>query len=244
MGIVKGVILSRAPGLEIVDLTHEIPPQDIKAGAFVLGSSWRFFPPGTLFLSVVDPGVGSSREILVARAGERVFVAPDNGLLTLISRQEGFQCRYLRCPELYLRQVEPTFHARDIMAPVSAALAGGLEFESAGPPCSSPVLLNWPEPRLGDGVIIGEVIYVDRFGSLVTNISIAGLVSGDHCPLVRVKGRQVPFHHTYSSVPPGHPLALAGSCGALEIAVNQGSAAQFFTAAVGTKVELVLAKGA
>ncbi len=235
VGIVKGVILSRNPGAKIVDLCHGVSPQDIRSGAFILSSAYRYFPLGTIFLAVVDPGVGSRRRAIVAQAGGYLFVAPDNGILTgVLQEDEGAICWEISDQSLFLHPVSTTFHARDIFAPAAAQLALGRRPEGLGPVVSDPVKIHWPKVRVEGGRITGEVIVVDRFGNLITNIHSKDLPPG---PVrVEIMGEIVSLVHTYSDVGPRELLALVGSAGYLEISANMASAAELLKAGVSTPV--------
>jgi S-adenosylmethionine hydrolase len=239
VGIVKAVVLSVNPRLCIVDLTHEISPQDIPGGAFVLGTSFSAFPSGTVFLSVVDPGVGSRRAGLVAVSEGFTFVAPDNGLLTLVfQKSETISCYRIEDEALFRHPVSRTFHARDVFAPVAAHLSLGVPPEAVGPAHETPLILPWPEPAGEDGSIQGEVIYIDRFGNLVTNIgggAVGRCLAGAKGQAL-VGGVRVPVQGTYSDAAAGAPVALTGSAGFLEISVNLGSAAGELGVGVGEPV--------
>ena len=240
VGIVKAVMLGINPTLRVVDISHQVTPHDVMGGAFVLGSTFREFPPGTVFLAVVDPGVGSQRINLLAVTERYTFLAPDNGLLSMVFRY----CKKVTCFRIensrYFRHpVSDTFHGRDIFAPVAAHLSLGVKPHSFGPPCLDPVRLPWPEPVIREQYIKGEVIYIDGFGSLFLNIP-ADLIQ-HRGPVgkrfkANIKGMELPLLSTYSDVVKGKPLALIGSSGFLEVAVNQGSAAEVLDAGVGEPV--------
>jgi S-adenosylmethionine hydrolase len=209
-------------------------------GAFVLGSAFREFPPGTVFLAVVDPGVGSQRINLLAVTERYTFLAPDNGLLSMVFRySKKVTCFSIDNSRYFRNPVSDTFHGRDIFAPVAAHLTLGVKPQSFGPPCPNPVRLPWPEPLIRDQYIEGEVIHVDGFGSLILNIP-ADLIQ--HREPVRkqfkanIRGMELPLLSTYSDVAKGKPIALIGSSGFLEVAVNQGSAAEVLDAGVGEPV--------
>ncbi len=239
VGIMKGVILNLVSHAQMVDLAHDLPPGDIQCGAFCLAAATRFFPHGTIHVAVVDPGVGSSRRTLAVQTSRAWYVAPDNGILTLV-----FRCDppdiivQLENPRFWLADVSRTFHGRDIFAPVAAHLALGVPLTEFGPPVQDPVQLPIPEPREVAGEWEGVVVYVDRFGNCVTNLP-AALVVGRSAVTVRV-GRQRlnRLSQTYADVASGMPLALVGSMGFVEIAVRDGSAAERFGIGVGTRVSL------
>ena len=244
VGALKGVILSIAPSVRIVDITHEIPPHGIQQGAFVLRQIHSLYPPDTVHLVVVDPGVGSSRRILLARYDGRYVVAPDNGLLTFVHRDLPTEAMYVVEDRRYFRlTVSSTFHGRDIMAPVAAHLAQGETPRLFGRLTDRIELLAIPHEAEFDGhVLRGRVLYVDRFGTLVTNIGRDQLVAVQGTgvvPEVRVGDVWVgPIRSTFSDVPPGEPVALIGGCGLVEVAVNRGRAIDRFGPAEAAQVEV------
>jgi len=237
----KGVILSLNPQAVLVDLTHEIPPQDVRAGALNLAAAAPYFPPDTIHLAVVDPGVGSSRRALAARCRNQFWVGPDNGLFHLIFTQASFSIVSLENPRYFRPQVSSTFHGRDIFAPVAAHLSLGVDLARFGPDLTGPVSLDLPAPRFTPEAISGEIIYVDRFGNLISNIRAAELLAwlGDRDlnltagPLA-MRG----LARTYSDAAPGTCLALVGSHGFLEIACSGDNAARRLNAGVGLPVAL------
>lgn len=247
VGVMRGVIAAIAPHTPIIDLTHGIPPQQVAAGALLLAQSWRFFPPRAIFLAVVDPGVGTSRPpIAVAtRSGAR-FVGPDNGLLwTAASAAQIEAIVQLNAARYRLPTVSSTFHGRDVFAPAAAWLARGVKLDALGPRRSSMVRLD---PQAGvhetGRELVGNVIYVDGFGNLVTNLSreqvdrFAGR-RGEGRLTIRV-GRHPRFglYATYGEVAAGEPLALFGSFEMLEIGVRDGDAATRLGASAGSSVTL------
>ncbi len=224
VGVMKGVIKGICPQACLIDLTHEIPPQDVREGAYVLGVSYPYFPEDTVFIAVVDPGVGTERKGLVLKAGRYYFVGPDNGLFTwVVKKEKNFEARELKNPNYFRHEVSPTFQGRDIFAPAAAHLACGTPFEDFGPQLKKITLLPWPEIKKGASTLIGEVIHVDRFGNLVTNISTQHL-KGKKIKRVLFKDLELPFLKTYGEAPKGAPICLIGSDGFLEIAIVQGSA--------------------
>lgn len=239
-GVLKGVIWSIAPDVQVADISHSIEPQNILHGALVLARHGRYFPPGTVHLAVVDPGVGTQRRPLAARIGEQYFVGPDNGLCSQLAHaaiQDGEDAAYscLDQPQYWLAQVSPVFHGRDIFAPVAAHLASGVPLEKLGSPISDPVTLEIPTVQSVKGRLAGQVLYVDAFGSLVTNPD-GSLLDGGISSL-EINGilvtRQV---KAYAEALPGELVMLAGSAGLLEAAVVNGSAAALTGAGTGTEV--------
>lgn len=241
VGVMKGVILGIVPNASLVDLSHEIPAQAVTIGALVLRSAVEFFPAGTIHLAVVDPGVGSSR-LPVAVVTERGFlVGPDNGLLYPSATALGIrEVRRLENQAFFRPEVSRTFHGRDIFAPVAAHLAAGVAADELGERVDELQPLILPVARREDAQIIGEVVYVDHFGNLVTNIAAADLAAFPTQAL-SISIDQVslpPPVSSYAAVDPGTPLAIAGSWGQLEVAVRNGNAAQYFSAGVGTVVRV------
>jgi hypothetical protein len=223
----KGVIASRLPGAVILDLSHEIGPQDVPEAALFVAGSAPWFPEGTVHAIVVDPGVGTERKPLAARIGASFYVAPDNGVLSLVAdQQDGLEAFEIVHPGCRLDTVSTTFHGRDLFAPTAAALAAGMALTEVGPPIDAPVRLDWPEPALEKGRLDGEVVHVDRFGNAITNLRRADL-PGDVDLTVQAQGRSpLPLQSTYGQCAPGALLSLVGSSGYIEIAVNGGSAAR------------------
>jgi S-adenosyl-L-methionine hydrolase (adenosine-forming) len=245
VGVMKGVISSICPQAQIIDLTHGIPPQQVVAGALVLRESVNFFPARTIFLGVVDPGVGTDRKpiALETTSGLRL-VGPDNGLLwPAAERAEITKIVELRSPRYRLPKVSASFHGRDIFAPAAAWLWRGVPLSELGPPLQTLIRLD-----PGAGVIEkqkeldGEVIYVDGFGNLITNISRQTFERFarrfQQCRLsIRIKRHaSLPLHKAYAEAPQGTPVAIFGSFGLLEIAVGNGNAAMHFNAGVGAPV--------
>ena len=268
VGAMKGVILSLAPHVQIVDITHEIPPQAIRQAAWALATAARHFPPGTVHVVVVDPGVGGERRPLALERDGQFFVGPDNGVFTPFLPASA--CVALTEPVYHHHPVSATFHGRDIFAPVAAHIVLGVPLSKFGPPVADPVRL--PPPRLevqAEGQILGEVVHIDRFGNGITSIgplrwqghllalggeAATGLALGGE----RVVGASVPsltfhaqrvavevggrrlagIHRTYSEGMPGEALALVGSSGYLEIAVREGSAARALALRPGDPVML------
>lgn len=214
---IKGVLLSAVPHATLVDISHDIPPQDVEAARLAVARYWRRFPAGTVHLVVVDPGVGTARPALAVQAEGRVLLGPDNGVLSPALLMPGVRVVSIPVPA----GASPTFHGRDVFAPAAAAIARGTSLDGIGTPARSPVIRRTPEPvRDDDGVLRGEVITVDRFGNLVTNFIAV------RAGVVEIAGRAIPLRRTYGDVPPGELVAIIGSSGLLEVAVRDGSAAR------------------
>lgn len=234
VGVMKGVLLQIAPKATLIDISHEIAPQDIVRAAFVLRQTWNWYPPGTVHLAVVDPGVGSSRRILAGKYGGQLVVAPDNGLVSMVHREIRLEAMHVVDNRKYmLSTVSATFHGRDVMAPVAAHLASGVPIQKLGPPTDRLEVLEAATPSVGrDSTIAGKVLCVDHFGNLITNISrqhLLPLVRHPHAAQVYVGSQCVgPLRTAYHEVPAGEPLALIGSSDYLEISINCGHAAEAF----------------
>ncbi len=238
----KGVILGLNRKAQVVDVTHEVPPQDVRTGAFVLAATAPYFPPGTINLAVVDPEVGTGRRGLAACGRGQFWVGPDNGLFHLIfAGQSDIEIVSLENPAYFLPQISPTFHGRDLFAPVAAHLSLGVALWRLGPVITDPVRLAWPEPIFTPELVSGEIIYVDRFGNLVSNIAAEAFRSwlkGENFRLGVGPLTLNRLHRTYGEAPAGTILAVAGSHGFLEIACVRGSAAARLQAGVGLPLEI------
>ena len=228
---IKGVLLGRCPSAALVDITHAVPPGDVRAGAYLLGRAWPRFPEGTIHLAVVDPGVGTTRAALALRAHGHVFVGPDNGLFTSVLRGAEVEIVSLPTPV----GASPTFHGRDLFAPAAASLACGAPLPSLGEPFAGlPARLTWKEPHYEGKAVIGEIVYVDRFGTLVTNLTTEVVPP---YAVLEVEDLEIgPLRRTFGDVPTGGLLAYVGSGGAVEIAVRDGSAARRLGLGVGGRI--------
>jgi S-adenosyl-L-methionine hydrolase (adenosine-forming) len=237
----KGVILTLNPEVRIVDLTHDITAQDLRQAAFFLVSTLPHFPPETIHVVVVDPGVGSQRSILYVELANLRVLVPDNGCWTWLMEGGRRRPRVIRLTEkrFWRSRVSATFHGRDIFAPVAANLSLGLDPRELGPIVTDWVRLDRPAPRHDFQGISGEVLYIDHFGNLITNIPGETLTLDDRPKRVRVAGVEVPhIVRTYSDAEPGALIALVSSSEWLEVAVNQGNAARKLGATVGTSVTI------
>jgi S-adenosyl-L-methionine hydrolase (adenosine-forming) len=238
VGLMKGAILSICPNARLVDLCHDVPAQDVAAGARMLASSVPYFPEGTIFVAVIDPGVGSDRAAVAVRSGNRTFVGPDNGLLGFLPLDRAVR---IENKAVMRHPVSQTFHGRDIFAPTAAHLARGVKLDYLGPRVARLRTLEQPLPRPTKAGLVGEIVSVDHFGNLITNIVADQIPEGASVRLGRRWiGRIVP---TYAAVAPGALAALVGSSGTLEIAVRNGDARTATGATVGAPV-LVSPRGA
>jgi S-adenosylmethionine hydrolase len=240
VGIIKGVILRICPNARLVDLSHLVPPQDIATGALLLRQAAPYFPSDTIHLAVVDPGVGGNRLPVAVSTGSGTFVAPDNGLVTAVLPADMSSVRavHLNRPQFWMPTLHPTFHGRDIFAPVAAYLAAGATLLSVGEsiPPEDLVRLSWPTPIRTANQIIGEVVHTDHFGNLITNIE-RDLLVDEGAARISLAGVDVgALVQTYSDRGPGEPAAYLGSSGLLEIAVVDCNAAQVLGAGRGAPV--------
>lgn len=235
----KGVLLSRAPSLSIIDITHQIPPQDIKTAAFYLMAAMPYMPRSTLFLAVVDPTVGTGRGIVWARTENYQFISPDNGLISWVEQKEKIkEARFISNSSLFMESISSTFHGRDIMAPVAAAIARGLPEKKIGPLFAEYRRFPFPLPVKAGNRVTGQVIAIDHFGNAITNIRRDYLSARAVFNIAdrMLKGLKL----TYASVPEGEAMALIGSFGFLEFSVRNGSFARAFEVKIGSPVEAIV----
>ncbi len=240
----KGVMLTIRPDLTIVDVSHQIPPGSIAAGAFVLNQVVDYFPPGTVHLAVVDPGVGTDRNILAIRYAGQTIVTPDNGLISLLDARLQMEAIVLvRNADFFVRdRVGATFDGRDVMAPVAVALAGGDDIHHLGPPPDAYTLRELPQPTWDETALTGAVLYIDRFGNCITNIGRDSI--GQCLPRTEAIGVWVgqkgigPLQVAFAHVDEGEALALLNSMDLLEIAVNAGRADEALSLSVGDEVSV------
>jgi Uncharacterized conserved protein len=237
VGAMKGVILSINSDILITDITHEIPSYDVFKGAFALRNFYRYFPEGTIHVVVVDPGVGGRRKPIAVEADEGMFVGPDNGIFSFIySESKTVKVVEISNPRYVLANVSSTFHGRDIFAPAAAHLSLGVPVDNLGEKVANPVKLPIKEPEVRENEIIGEIIYTDNFGNLVSNIPDDLIKPGSRIYVGKsiIKGTS----KSYSDVPKGELLAIIGSSGFLEISVNQGRASEVIDAEKSTIIVL------
>jgi S-adenosylmethionine hydrolase len=241
----KAAILSICPNTIIVDITHEIAKFNIRMGAYVLASAVPYFPKGSVHVAVVDPGVGTRRRPILIQTRQGFFVGPDNGLLVLAAEKQGImRVHELANPRFMLPKVSNTFHGRDIFAPAAAHLLNGVKPAEFGPEIREAAKPEFANVTRRNGVLVGEVLHVDGFGNIITNINerevvqshLKGAVSVE-LPSYKLK---LKLGKAYGEAEPQEPLALIGSHGFLEIALNQGNAAEKFETKLGDKIKLLL----
>ncbi len=251
VGTIKGVILDIVPAVEIVDICHSVQAFDVLDGALTIAQAYTYFPTGTVHLVVVDPGVGTARRPIIVTSERHHFVAPDNGVLSLVyGREERLHVRHVTADHYYLQPVSNTFHGRDIFAPIGAYLAKGVDAEKFGEEITDFVRFNAHKPKPVDGNTIRAVILkVDRFGNLVTNVTpqdVPALFQPQPPPFKILIGKReiTELHTNYAQGVPGSIFGILGSMGYLEIAANRGSAAQLLGTGKGTEVSLVIESAA
>lgn len=248
-GVMKGVILSINPSAKIIDISHRIDPRDLVHGAYVIKASYGYFPKGTVHLIVVDPGVGSNRRILAIEKTGHIFIAPDNGILTLLLRKNPVDSIvHVENSRYFLDPVSQTFHGRDIFAPVGAYISMGTDLKKMGRPVDQKelILIDLEEPKISDNDdLSGIIVSIDRFGNLITNIdeNTFNNICAAHKkkrPEIQVGDyKTMGMSCSYEGVKIDSPLAIMGSRGYLEIAVNCGSAKSYFNAKKGDRVIVI-----
>ena len=244
VGSMKGVILNINPAARIVDLNHGVTPFDVLDGALSIANSYQYFPPRTIHVVVVDPGVGTERRPLLVSGEKQYFVAPDNGVLSMIYEREPCTVRHITSEHYFLNPLSPTFHGRDVFAPTAAWLAKAFQTEAFGDPVTDYVRFSMPKAKPSGNAIKGVVLRVDAFGNLMTNLTtedVPAAAAASGTIKLTVNGKEVrQFVTTFGNGAAGEPVALFGSAGFLEIAVNRGHAARLLGANRGAEVTLEL----
>lgn len=245
VSVMKAVILKISPSCRMIDVSHEIPPQDVMAGAWVVRNAAMLFPPGTVHLVVVDPGVGTERNPVALKIEDQFFVGPDNGLFSLIADAFDYQAVRLTKSKYWREQKSNTFHGRDVFAPVAAHLAAGVPLNDLGEPVDELITYRWAVPISDKDGIQGWVVHIDRFGNLITNIS-ADLIQSLQADLgIRIYAGNTILNNietAFASVPDGEPVAYIGSSGTLEIAINKGNAKEMLSVEKGAQVSIIIQK--
>ena len=246
VGTMKGVILKILPNAELVDICHSVQAFDILDGALALSQAYSYFPPRTVHLVVVDPGVGSARRPIIASSEEFNFVAPDNGVLSLVyAREQRLSVRHITSDHYFLQPISSTFHGRDIFAPVAAYLAKGVDHEKFGEEVTDFVRFNAPKPKpTGENTLHGVVLRVDRFGNLITNFTPQDTPAlfQQQPPAFKIivgKREVAAMKQHYAEGAQGELFGILGSMGYLEIVANRGSAAQLVGSGKGTEVQVI-----
>jgi S-adenosyl-L-methionine hydrolase (adenosine-forming) len=234
VGAVKGTILSIDPAATIVDITHDIQAHDVRAASFILASCCEDFPLNTVFMAVVDPGVGSSRRAVAVAARERIFVAPDNGLLSDVLRGTDQVAVELTNKRYFGPRESSTFHGRDIFGPVSAYISLGVPVSELGPDAGALMTLEPAVWAVDGDTIAGEIIHIDRFGNLITNFTLSDIPSDFRLDICGIGVRKI--CKTYSEVPRGDLFLIEGSSGRVEVSLREASAADLTGAGVGQKI--------
>lgn len=249
VGVMKGVIWNICPEAKIADLSHMIAPQNIREAALILGRSASYFPDGTVHLVVVDPGVGTVRRPIAAKIGSQYYVGPDNGTITVwlgFAEKSGLKCEFVHLdkPEFWLSQISHVFHGRDIFSPVAAHLAAGVPFEELGSQIGNPVRLELPRATKTSKGWRGEIIHIDHFGSLASNIlleDLGELLKKKENLRVQLAGLEIQgLVNTFGDRKPGELIALMGSTGNLIVSVVNGSAVAQIKAKVGDQIEVIM----
>ena len=245
----KAVIISICQKARIIDISHEIEKFNVRMGAFILAQAAPHFPKGTIHVAVVDPGVGTARKPIIVETERAFYVGPDNGLLMLAARNDGIKCVYeIANPKYMLRRVSRTFHGRDIFSPVAAHLANGVDPSEFGPTVENPVMPSFLSPKIMGNEVVGEILYIDRFGNLITNIpesmlKALGISEGMNLQF-KLGDREVRLKlcSSYDDVQKGSLLSIVGGTGFLEISINQGNASCLLNMKIGDRVILIKPK--
>lgn len=245
VGVLKAVILTISPDVRIVDISHDVPPQDVMAGAWVVRNAADYFPPGTIHLVVIDPGVGTERSPIALRMNEQIFVGPDNGIFSLLSEEKTYEARLLSNRSLWRQPVSNTFHGRDLFAPVAAHLSMGTPFEELGNPVEELKRYRWARPIADRDGIQGWIVHIDRFGNLISNIpeSLIRKSVGQSDAKIYVGNTILnELSPSFGYVEEGDPVAYIGSSGMLEVAINKGDAKQMLGVKKGAQISIVVKK--
>jgi S-adenosylmethionine hydrolase len=242
VGEMKGVILSINPSVTLIDITHGIEPHNIEEGAFVIGSSYHYFPSGTIHIGVVDPGVGSERKPIIAHTNDHYFIGPDNGIFShVMSSPEKVKVIHITEGKYMLLKDSPTFQGRDVFAPVAAWLSKGIAIEEFGHVINDFRRFEIPVPELREDMVLGEVVYIDRFGNIITNIKKEHLFKFGERFCLEIKGQLIqPLKH-YSMAQDNNMYCLINSSNHLEVFVNKGSASRLFNIYRGEKAVVLKA---
>ena len=238
----KAAILAIAPDARLVDISHNIPPQDIMAGAWVVRNATMLYPPNTVHLVVIDPGVGTDRSPVAIKIEDQFFVGPDNGIFSLIGEDFEYEAVVLNKEKFWRKERSNTFHGRDIFAPVAAHLSNGLNISHLGSPLEKLVTFRWAIPISDKDGIQGWIVHIDRFGNLISNIPEALIKEALNLSQLRIYVGNTILKNivlTYSDVPDGEPAAYIGSSGTLEVAINKGNAKEMLGVEKGAQISII-----
>ncbi|MTI88553.1 MAG: SAM-dependent chlorinase/fluorinase [Balneolaceae bacterium] len=241
----KAVMLGLAPEARLIDVSHDIPPQDIMAGAWVIRNSALLFPEGTVHLVVVDPGVGTSRNPIALKIEDQFFVGPDNGIFSLFYDEFEVEAYKLNKKEFWREHPSNTFHGRDVFAPVAAHLGNGTPIGQLGDPVDDLVTYHWAVPLADKDGLQGWIVHIDRFGNLVTNIPddlVKDTIDSGEVKIYVGNTMLAKFVNTFGEVEEGEPAAYIGSSGMLEIGINKGNASKMLSVDKGAQISIVLQK--
>lgn len=245
VSVMKAVMLGIAPNSRMIDISHQIPPQDIMAGAYVVRNAAMLFPPGTVHLVVVDPGVGTGRKMVALKIEDQYFVGPDNGIFSLIGDEYNYRAVELTNSDFWRANTSKTFHGRDIFAPVAAHIAKGVPLEQLGDPLEELVTYRWAVPISDKDGIQGWIVHIDRYGNLISNITEKLLnEAGSMSKLKIYVGNTIldELVTTFGDVPEGEAAAYIGSSGMLEVAINKGNAKKLLGVEKGAQLSIVVQK--
>ena len=246
-GIMKGIVLTANPNARLIDITHDIPPHDIINASFMLANAYEYFPPGTIHVAVVDPGVGGGRKSVAVLTENYFFVGPDNGIFTIVlSKEKVMGIREIKNSPFVMEKISNTFHGRDVFAPCAGYLSAGKNFSDVGPVINNIKYLEYPKVNTNKNTLIGEIVSIDSFGNMITNISVEAVrsfIGKQKFEIYFAAERFNNIENTYNDVPIGKPLALFGSSGYLEISMNGGSASSYFMTPLGSTVTIQLLSG-
>ncbi len=242
---IKASILAIAPEARLVDISHQIPPQDIMAGAWVVRNATMLYPPNTVHLVVIDPGVGTDRHPVAIKIKDQIFVGPDNGIFSLIGEDFEYDAVVLDNEKFWREERSHTFHGRDVFAPVAAHLSKGLNISHLGRPLEKLVTFRWAIPISDKDGIQGWIVHIDRFGNLISNIPAALITEAVNTSQFRIYVGNTILKKmvlTYGAVPDGEPAAYIGSSGTLEVAINKGNAKEMLGVEKGAQISIIVQK--
>lgn len=243
VGAMKAVMFSIAPESRLIDISHEIPSQDIMAGSWILQNSALLYPPGTVHTVVVDPGVGTDRIPVALQVDDQLFVGPDNGIFSLLTEDKDFKAIRLTNKEYWRDNPSTTFHGRDIFAPVAAHLSRGVDLQELGDPIEDLVTYRWTKPIADKDGVEGMVIHIDKFGNLITNITapqFKEVTEGKNVKIYVGNTILEKIVETFGKVTEGEPAAYIGSSGMLEVGINKGSAEKMLGVQKGAQISIIL----